>query len=148
MAACLALAVVAGGVAVNARNDTDRQRDRTAVAERQADTISALLATPDAAFHTQGLTGGGTVTVVSSARSGRAAVLYRDLPKLPGTRVYQLWYSRGGVMVPAGLVDQGSSTGSTLLAGSPHGAEGVGVTAEPHGGSPRPTGAPLVLLPL
>ena len=148
VAACLTVAVVAGGIAVDEQHDLDRQRDRTAVAERQADAVSALLSAPDAAFRTQALAGGGTATLVSSRRAGQAAVLFHDLPELPGSRVYQLWYSRGGVMVPAGLVGQGRSTGSTLLAGSPHGAEGVGLTAEPHGGSPRPTTAPLVLLRL
>lgn len=65
---------------------------------------------------------------------------------LSGQRVYELWYSRNGTMVPAGLVEPGRSTGTMLLTGGPQGADGVGVTAEPPGGSSSPTSAPLGLL--
>ncbi|MGW7575594.1 anti-sigma factor [Streptomyces sp. NPDC054765] len=145
-AACLALAAVAGGLAVTARNDADRQRDRTARAEEQAAAVSALMAAPDATFHTTAFRGGGSGTVVASKRMGRTAFLYHGLPPLPGQRVYELWYSRNGTMVPAGLVEPGRSTGTMLLTGGPQGADGVGVTAEPPGGSGSPTSPPLGLL--
>jgi anti-sigma-K factor RskA len=148
LAACLAAAVAATGVAIDARHGADQARGRTARAERQADALSALLAAPDATFHTDGLKGGGTATVVASARTGQAALIYHDLPKLPGSRVYEVWYSKDGSMVPAGLITPGTAAGSALLAGAPTGADGVGVTAEPHGGSPAPTSPPLALLPL
>ncbi|SEN81343.1 Anti-sigma-K factor rskA [Actinacidiphila rubida] len=145
-AACLAGAAVASGVAVNAQHEADLQRERTARAEQQATELSALTAAPDATFHTGALKGGGTATVVSSRSLGQAAVLFHGLPALPGSRVYEIWYSHGGTMVPAGLVEQGRSAGATVLAGSPAGADGVGITEEPHGGSTSPTGQPLVLL--
>ncbi|MFF2810276.1 anti-sigma factor [Streptomyces sp. NPDC058000] len=66
--------------------------------------------------------------------------------QLPSGRVYQLWYSRNGWMVPAGLVETGRASGAMLLTGGVGGADGVGVTAEPHGGSTRPTSASLALL--
>ncbi|WP_405584433.1 anti-sigma factor domain-containing protein [Streptomyces sp. NBC_01190] len=147
-AACLVAAAVATGVAVEARRDADTQRDRGVVAEQRARVVSALAAAPDAAFHTGALTGGGSATVVSSTRLGAAAILYRDLPPLPGSRVYELWYSRDDVMVPAGLVDTKDPSGSLLLQGHPNGAVGVGVTVEPHGGSDTPSGSPLVVVPL
>jgi anti-sigma factor RsiW len=145
-AACLA-AGIASGVAVDARHQADVARGQAARAEQQATAVTAVASAPDASFHTRALTGGGTATVVSSAQLGKVAVLYHDLPKLPDARVYQLWFSHGGTMVPAGLAS-GPGSGSVLLDGSPSGADAVGVTAEPHGGSPAPTGAPLVLLPL
>jgi anti-sigma factor RsiW len=148
LAACLAAAIASAGIAVQAEHSADQQRDRTARAEQQADQLSAVLAAPDAAFHTQGLKGGGTATVVSSVRTGQAALVYHDLPKLPDSRVYELWFSKNGTMVPAGLVEPGRAAGSTLLKGRVGDADGVGVTAEPHGGSPAPTSAPLALLPL
>ncbi|MEW1865841.1 anti-sigma factor [Streptomyces sp. NBC_00669] len=148
LAACLAGAIASAGIAIQAEHTADRQRDRTARAEHQADQLSTLLTAPDASFHTQGLKGGGTATVVSSARAGQAALVYRDLPKLPGSRVYELWFSRNGTMVPAGLVDSATASGSALLKGRTDGADAVGVTAEPHGGSPAPTSAPLAVLPL
>lgn len=147
-AACLAAAAVATTVAVDARRQADRARADTARAEQQASAVSAVAAAPDAAFHTGALSGGGTATVVSSARLGKAAVIYHDLPRLPESRVYQLWFNHGGTMVPAGLLATGRPTGSLLLDGGTAGADGVGLTAEPPGGSPAPTGAPLALLPL
>ncbi|MGW1787908.1 anti-sigma factor [Streptomyces tubercidicus] len=145
-AACLVAAALAGGLAVNARNEADRQRDRTARAEQQAAAVSALMAAPDATFHTTALKGGGSGTVVASKRRGQTAFLYHGLPALSGQRVYELWYSRNGTMEPAGLVETGSSSGAMLLTGGPRGADGVGITAEPPGGSSRPTTPPLAVL--
>ncbi|MGW2414603.1 anti-sigma factor [Streptomyces tubercidicus] len=145
-AACLVAAALAGGLAVNARNEADRQRDRSARAEQQAAAVSALMAAPDATFHTTALKGGGSGTVVASKRRGQTAFLYHGLPALSGQRVYELWYSRNGTMEPAGLVETGSSSGAMLLTGGPRGADGVGITAEPPGGSSRPTTPPLAVL--
>ncbi|MFI2259314.1 anti-sigma factor domain-containing protein [Streptomyces tubercidicus] len=145
-AACLVAAALAGGLAVNARNEADRQRDRSARAEQQAAAVSALMAAPDATFHTTALKGGGSGTVVASKRRGQTAFLYHGLPALSGQRVYELWYSRNGTMEPAGLVETGSSSGTMLLTGGPRGADGVGITAEPPGGSSRPTTPPLAVL--
>ncbi|WUH91983.1 anti-sigma factor [Streptomyces sp. NBC_00433] len=147
-AACLAGAVAATAVAVQARQEAGAERVRTAGVERQAAAVGALVAVPDATFRTAALTTGGTATVVASARLRQAAVLYRGLPALPDARVYELWYRRGGVMVPAGLLDRGRTAGAALLDGAPAGADGVGITAEPRGGSAAPSGAPLALLPL
>ncbi|WP_327222824.1 anti-sigma factor [Streptomyces platensis] len=147
-AACLVVAALAGGLAVNAQNEADEQRDRTARAEQQAAAVSALMTAPDATFHTTALKGGGSGTVVASKRRGQTAFLYHGLPALSGQRVYELWYSRNGAMEPAGLVQTGSSSGTMLLTGGPQGADGVGVTAEPSGGSSRPTTAPLAVLRL
>ncbi|WP_275461688.1 anti-sigma factor domain-containing protein [Streptomyces noursei] len=145
-AACLILAAAAGGLAVDARHEADQERARTARAEAQASVLNALMAAPDATFHTAALKGGGSATVVASKTIGRAAFVYHQLPELPGGKVYQLWYSRNGSMVPAGLVQTGRASGALLLAGGVGGADGVGVTTEPPGGSARPTSAPLGLL--
>ncbi|CAG6398219.1 anti-sigma factor [Streptomyces cocklensis] len=147
-AACLVAAVVATGLAVDARQDADAQRGRTARAEQQAAELSVLTAAPDATFHSGVLTGGGTATLVASKRLEQAAVLYHGLPALPGGRVYELWYSRGGGMVRAGLVEPGRTAGAEVLDGAPADADGVGITAEPRGGSRAPTSPPLALLPL
>ncbi len=147
-AACLVLAVVTGGLAVNARHEADQQRARTTRAEQQEAGLSALMAAPDATIHTIGLRGGGSGTVVVSQRLSQAAFVYHGLPVLADGRVYQLWYSRNGTMVPAGLVETGRSAGAVLLTGQAQGADGVGVTTEPQGGSPRPTSAPLALISL
>ena len=148
LAACLVVAVGAVGVAVDAEHQVSQQRSRTAAAEQQAASISRLLVAPDATYHTGHLVGGGSSAVVASARLRQAAFVYQGLPALPGAKVYELWYSRGGVMVPAGLVSSSQPDGATLLNGSPSGAAGVGVTVEPAGGSPRPTTPPILLTAL
>lgn len=148
VAACLAVTAVSAGVALHARHEADVQHRRTVRAERQVAALGALTAARDAEFRTGALKDGGSATVVASRSLGQAAVLFHDLPALPGSRVYELWYDRHGTMKPAGLLEAGRSTGSALLTGPPAGAEGVGITAEPRGGSPSPTGVPLVLLPL
>ena len=147
-AACLALAALAGGVTLGAQHEADRQSARAARAEQQANALSALLAAPDARLRATALAGGGTATIVASQRLDQAAFIYHGLPTLPDSRVYELWYSRNGTMVPAGLVEPSGPAGATLLAGGPDGADGVGVTAEPHGGSVKPTSVPLALVRL
>ncbi len=148
MAACLVFAVAAGATAVHAWRQEQRARSAATLAQRRTTELAALLTAPDASYRATALKAGGNGTVVVSRSLGRAAFIYRDLPALPNRRVYELWYSRGGAMVPAGLVTAGSPTGTLLLTGGPADAVGVGVTAEPAGGSDRPTSAPLALLPI
>ena len=145
LAACLVVAMVAVGLAIGAEHELGQQRSRTAAAQQQAAGLTALLAAPDASFHTGRLTGGGVSTVVASQQLGQAAFIYHGLPALPGSKVYELWYSKDGVMVPAGLVDPSQPDGAKILTGSPGGAAGVGVTVEPAGGSPKPTTPPILL---
>ncbi|MEU6347062.1 anti-sigma factor [Streptomyces sp. NPDC046977] len=147
-AACLAACGILGGWALHTQHAADEQRVRAIRSEQHAATLAAVLADPDSIRYTATLSGGGTATVVTSSRQGEAAVFYSGLPDLPDGRVYQLWYGRNGTMRPAGLLAPQQSTGSTLLTGNPHGADAVGITTEPRGGSTSPTTTPLALLPL
>ncbi|MGW3245470.1 anti-sigma factor [Streptomyces sp. NPDC001070] len=145
-AACLAIAVVLGGWVLSLERSIDVQRTRAARAEQRAATLAAVLADPQAAFHSAKVTGGGTATIVTSPGQHQAALLYDRLPDLSGDQVYQLWYSVGGTMTSAGLLHPDGSAGSILLPQAPEGAEAVGVTTEPPGGSTAPTTRPVVLL--
>lgn len=60
--------------------------------------------------------------------------------------MYRLWFADGGKMCSVGLMDPGSTGQAVLLQGAVDGASGVGITAEPAGGSPQPTSAPIALL--
>jgi anti-sigma-K factor RskA len=157
LAACLVLAVAAGGIAVNAEHQVQQERSRAAQAQSEASALSALLAAPDARFRTGQVEGGGSSTVVTSATLGQTAFVYQGLAPLPSTKVYELWYSKDGRMLPAGLVPAGATvggrsvgggsvSGATMLSATPPGAAGVGVTVEPAGGSATPTSAPVLLL--
>lgn len=147
-AACLVIAVGAGGWAVNAQREAERDRARLESVRQETAMLVDLMSAPDTTMRTAPVSGGGEATVVTSRGLNRAAFLYRDLPELPDSQVYQLWYDEDGSMKSAGLVDapEGGS-GAMLLAGGPRGTDGVGVTVEPAGGSAEPSGAPVMLVP-
>lgn len=147
LAACLVLAVAAGGIAINAQHQVRQERARASAAQSQQAALTALLAAPDVSYRPTAVKGGGSGAVVSSASLRQAAFVFEGLPALPSSKVYQLWYSKDGQMVPAGLVPA-TAGGATMLTGTPVGAAGVGMTVEPAGGSIRPTSAPVVLVPL
>lgn len=148
VAACLVLALVAGGIAINEQQQEQKQHRATEQVQAQAAALSALLAAPDARFHSAVVKGGGSSTIVSSLTLQQAAFVYQGLTELPSGKVYELWYSKGGHMVPAGLLPARDVDGATMLTGTPSGAAGVGVTVEPAGGSPQPTSTPVVLVGL
>lgn len=148
LAACLVLALVAGGFAINEQQQEQKQRHATEQARSQAAALSALFSAPDASFRSAAVKGGGSSTVVSSQTLQRTAFVYTGLTALPSDKVYELWYSKGGHFVPAGLLPDGAVDGATMLTGTPSGAAGVGVTVEPAGGSPQPTSTPVVLVGL
>ncbi|RKE17976.1 anti-sigma factor domain-containing protein [Streptomyces sp. TLI_171] len=145
LAACLALAVGAGAIAIQQHQETERARTDAAAARHQQATLTTLLTAPDAHLATGPVTGGGTGTTVWSPALDQAGFWASGLPALPGDRVYQLWFDDAGTMRPAGLLPP---DGTLVLTGRVHPASGVGVTAEPAGGSTHPTGSPLLLLPL
>jgi len=141
-AACLAVAVAVGVVAVR-----DQQRLDQLTAANQA--ISAVLSAPDARATIARATGGGTVTLVSAPSRDRVVVASSGLPALPSSKTYQLWMMGPAGIRPAGLL-RPDATGHVPLrvATVPGGANRVGMTVEPAGGSPQPTTTPIVVLPL
>jgi anti-sigma-K factor RskA len=104
-------------------------------------TVTALdrvLADADAQRVRLDLPGGGTATVVRSAKEHRAAVVTEDMPAPPEGKVYQLWLQTPtDDMVSAGLMPADQAT--ALLEGDADDAIGVGISLEPAGGSPEPT---------
>jgi anti-sigma factor RsiW len=147
-AACLALAAVAGGLTIQARHQADRQRSAAAQAQQQTVRLTRLMSASDATLRGGAVHGGGSATVIASKQLNQAALVYHGLPALAGGKVYELWYSVSGSMVPAGLLASGRPDGATLFKGGPLGAAAVGVTVEPAGGSPKPTTDPILLLPM
>ncbi|WP_042410375.1 anti-sigma factor [Streptacidiphilus carbonis] len=148
VAVCLVIALVTGGFAIDEQRQEQRQRHATEQAQAEAAALNALLAAPDATFRSTAVQGGGSGTVVNSQALQRTAFVYQGLTELSADKVYELWYSRGGQYVPAGLLPVGAVDGTTVLTGTPRGAAGVGLTVEPAGGSARPTTTPVVLVGL
>ncbi|MFF7442100.1 anti-sigma factor domain-containing protein [Streptomyces sp. NPDC008122] len=134
-----------GGIAVwQAQNGQDLKA-QARQAQQQLDTISAVLAAPDAHTVHGRSSNGALTTVVASDRQNKAVFTAANLPAPGAGKTYQLWLDHDGTMRPAGLIDH---DGTVILAGNPADAGAVGLTLEPAGGSPQPTTDPLLLMPL
>ena len=145
-AVAAAAVVLAGGAGAAAWTIQDqRVRDEHAVAaaaqQREARTRS-ILAAPDLVVRTAPMTGGGKVTVASSAlRNAGVVLLGADAAPADG-KVYQLWTIRGKTATSAGVLAAGESNAVQIVDGLP-GSDAFGVTVEPPLGSKTPT-VPLV----
>jgi anti-sigma-K factor RskA len=110
----------------------------------QGTSADKVLTASDAVRVEHQLPGGGSVTVVDSARLGRAVVITRGVPEPPAGKTYQLWLQTpDNRMVPAGLIGGGDRT--VLMQGDSSRSVGAGITVEPAGGSDEPTSTPLAL---
>ncbi|POX41136.1 anti-sigma factor domain-containing protein [Streptomyces sp. Ru72] len=141
-ATAAAALVVAALFAVQAT----RAQDRLDAERAQAREIAHVLAAPDARATSDRDARGRGIGVIASASEGRAVVTLRGLGAPPIGRVHQLWLMRPGVPPRSlGLFD-----GDTPLvaSGLTKSAASLAVTVEPDGGSPQPTGQPVVQLAL
>ncbi|MFC6005435.1 anti-sigma factor, partial [Streptomonospora nanhaiensis] len=95
------------------------------------------------------VTSGGTGTVVISRSAGRMVFTSSGLPKLPGSRAYELWLMGPDGPRPAGTLDPAEGGLTTPMLVTPLGDDDhVALTVEPAGGSSRPTTAPILLAAL
>ncbi|GAA1268690.1 anti-sigma factor [Kitasatospora nipponensis] len=145
LAASVALAALLGGIAYQQHDQAHQARSQVAQLQEQQARFSSLLTAPDARTSTASA-GAAVGTVVWSPSRGQAGFLASGLPALSEGKTYELWFDDAGTMRPAGLLP--ASSGALLLSGPVNGAVGVGVTLEPAGGSPHPTSAPMMLLPM
>jgi hypothetical protein len=143
-------AVLAGVVAGLSVHAASQQRQITSISA-QASTMQQLLAAPDATTVHASASSGGQGVVVYSRSRGEAAVVLTDLPTLPSGRTYQLWLMDSGGAATArsiGLVGGSGTSNSPVLADALDSATTVGLTIEPAGGSPKPTTAPVMVVPI
>lgn len=92
---------------------------------------------------------GITATVAFSRSLDRSALTVEGMPPAPQGKVYQLWYIGAGGARSAGFMTAGQDgAGEAVLAGSLMGAQKVGVTVEPAGGSASPTTEPVMVVAL
>lgn len=83
---------------------------------------------------------GGAVRVAWSPERDRVALLASGLESPGPGRVYELWAIAGGAPVPAGLFTTDDGTISEVVDVADLDVEAWGITIEPAGGSPAPTG--------
>jgi anti-sigma-K factor RskA len=139
-AACLVVALVAGGFAVDARRDAQRA---TALNRE----ITAIVTAPDARRAAGQSDATGAASVVTSRSLDKALITTGRLQPLPASRTYQFWFMGPGAPRSAGTLTPGSGEDGgtrTLISSGVGNAQRIGVTVEPAGGSAQPT-TPLVL---
>jgi anti-sigma-K factor RskA len=90
----------------------------------------------------------GRATVTRSKSLDRAVITTEDMVSAPEGKAYELWFQTPDEsMVPAGLMPDAPNQ-TVVLDGSAADAIAVGITVEPEGGSPEPSGAPIALFDL
>jgi anti-sigma-K factor RskA len=109
--------------------------------------IAAVLAARDAHLDSARTAGGGQVTVVSSHSLNEAVAVLAKLPSPGADHAYQLWVISDGTPRSAGVLATGRTSGTELVSGV-RGAQLLGVTREPAGGSKTPTQPLVAQLPL
>jgi anti-sigma-K factor RskA len=138
-AVAAAAALVVGGITVPLLiNGTTQQQDP----------FAAIASASDAQTVTTAVANGGTATVVWSGELGRAAIELEGATPLDESSDYELWFMGDDGTRSAGLV-QVDATGDARqeLAGEMGAGDIIGLTVEPAGGSPQPTGDPILAVP-
>lgn len=142
-AACLILALAGGITAAHFHGDAEHAQDLNR-------RIAAVLTAPDAQTSTTRTQDDATVTVVSSRSLDKAVITTSRLRQLPSAKTYQLWFlAPSAAPRPGGVLRPPAGRPSRPIIASGLGnAQQIGMTIEPAGGSPRPSGAPFLTLPL
>jgi len=137
-AAVLALAVVFGVTNGSMRQQLDQ-------AQASSQQIAAVLTAQDAVMTSGPVSGGGTATIVMSHTRHALVFTAQGLRALPASRGYELWLIGPAGTRPVGMLPAGSHgmTGPVIASGLRQG-DHLALTAEPAGGTARPT-APMML---
>ena len=146
-AAVVALAAAAGlgAWAWHSEHQLNAVQSQLAQAQSRYGAVAGILSAPDARMNTANGSGGGTAIVLASHELNRAVLLVSDLPRPPAGHTYQAWLIGSGGVHSAGLL---ADPAPPLTLAGLTGANKVGVTVEPAGGSPQPTTTPVILFDL
>jgi anti-sigma-K factor RskA len=142
--AAVAAAVVLGAAVVFGIANGS-MRDQLSQAQASSQQMAAVLTARDATMMTGAVTGGGTITIVMS-HSRRALVFTAaDLRALPASRGYELWLIGPAGVRPVAMLAVGrhDMTGPVIASGLRPG-DHLALTAEPSGGTARPTAAMML----
>jgi anti-sigma-K factor RskA len=107
--------------------------------------VETILASVDARVVSLEGTEGVTARFVYSPGEGRGVFIADGLAELPPDRTYQLWLIDDGGPASAGIFGTADGVVTFDVEGDVAAAAAVGLTAEPAGGSPAPTGDILLL---
>lgn len=139
LAAAIALVAV-GVVAVAVRPDQEADR---------SEQIVEILAAPDAITLQLQAPAPTVARFFYSSLQGRGVLVADGLESPPEDRIYAFWLIGDQEAIPAGLFRPDAEGRAThLVEGDLEAAAAVGVTVEPAGGSPQPTGEVLIFAEL
>ncbi len=125
------------------------ERDRLSDQQNQQEREAAVLAATDATTSSQRLGGGPRVKVIASRSMDSAVVVMHDVPPLQEGTNYQMWaVGDGGAKSLGVMAGDDLTEPTTRLVKGIRGADWVGITVEPEGGSKRPTSEPLIKVQL
>ncbi|RKS06534.1 anti-sigma-K factor RskA [Nocardiopsis sp. Huas11] len=136
-AACALAAVVLGAGLVSMLRDMDAMR-------QESSQVEALLSAPDTSVHEGPLGEGARATAYTSYEMDALMFVVDGLPSAPEGMEYQMWYvDPDDDMRSAGMLkptEEGLHSGMAKDMGAPI---QVGVSLEPEGGMPEPSGQPM-----
>jgi anti-sigma-K factor RskA len=124
-----------------------RQQDRIDRLQASNTQVTEVITAPDAQMAVA-RTGGASGLVVYSRARNAAVFSSSGLTDLPSDKVYQLWAIGPSGATSEGLLEFSNGRTEPAVAQSLAGAESLGVTAEPAGGSAAPTSDPVLVVPL
>jgi anti-sigma-K factor RskA len=124
-----------------------RQQDRIDRLQAANTEVTEVISAPDAQMAVA-KTGGASGLVVYSRERNAAVFSSSGLADLPSDRIYQLWAIGPSGATSEGLLDYSNGRTEPAVAQSLAGAQSLGVTAEPAGGSAAPTSDPVLVVPL
>lgn len=152
-AAAAAILLVAAGVGIGRITDGSSPEDNLPVAAPPSGAmpgdVTMLLASDDLEITRGQVAGDGLATVLASRSADMAVISMVGLPDPAEGRAYQLWLMGDHAPIPAGTMESGEvgPSPAAQIEGI-RGSEQIGLTEEPAGGSPAPTGEVLLALNL
>jgi anti-sigma factor RsiW len=143
LAVAAAAAAVAVGAAVVFGVSNGSMRDQLGRDQASSQQIAAVLTARDATMMTGAVRGGGTVTIVMSRAMDALVFTAAGLHALPASRGYELWLVGPAGERPVTMLTSTRMTGPVIASGLRPG-DHLALTAEPSGGTARPT-TPMML---
>ncbi len=141
--AVAAVVVLVAAVVFGVSNGTMRHQLSQAQASSQQ--LAAVLTARDATMMTAPVADGGTVTIVMSHSMHALVFTAAGLRQLPASRGYELWLIGSAGDRPVGMLPQAAShMAGPVIASGLRSGDHLALTAEPAGGTSRPT-TPMML---
>lgn len=143
-AAAAIAAIVLGSQVIRLDDEADRAQDQLAEISSRYETVADMIAAQDTKIMAA-KSGDMRATVVLSPQHGKIAFLPKQVPAPGEHKTYQIWLIGPDGAHSAGLVPDQDTP---VVANTIEGANVLGVTIEPEGGSEQPTTEPVMTMAL